>query len=203
MHNDDITLNPDYLHEHCPIAWNTPERIDIYAALGFEIVRTAFAVIRRHLGDDRLAAKKLPLSLNLAFDVVAQKGKPPIIRVALDQDEERCQVVSVHGKDGGSSKCTRPPDQKPALDAAYLDAHEPINSCEGPMRAAYAVLGYATEIELVQRLLEKSGHEKATFHDYCEFTVDTTKTAGGCAVVCNGEMCTHQNRTDGSVPGGG
>ena len=193
MDQDARGLTERYLRHYCPIAWNTPERLTAYAALGFEIVRTAFAVLRRELrGGEAFSTEALPVGLSLAFDIAAREGAPPLVRVALDQPREAAMVKSV----AGETEC-RPAADKYPLDEAYLDDHEPINSCDVPMRYAYATLGYAAEREIFQRLLA-SPPDRPTDHERLDVTVDTTKTAGGCAVVCVGSTCMHQERTDGN-----
>ena len=96
-----------------------------------------------------------------------------------------------------------PDAEKPTLDAAYLDAHQPIAFNTPEMREAYAVLGYATMVDLFDALRaalkadEAYGPAQLPRSVRVEFTVDTTWRAGGCMVVCvrSSQTCIHQHKS--------
>ncbi|MBB4658153.1 hypothetical protein [Parvularcula dongshanensis] len=96
-----------------------------------------------------------------------------------------------------------PDAKKPTLDAAYLDAHQPIAYNTPEMKDAYAVLGYAAIVQIFDQLRERLAKDRAYEAEQLpledvtvQFTVDTTWRAGGCMVVCvkSSGTCIHQHR---------
>ena len=184
MVQDSPTLSRAYLRRHCPLAWNTPERRDVYARLGFDMVGEAFRLIQEYLGKDQVAPGDLPIRIEMHFSVQAADG-PPVIRVAKRQSAEIASVPD-------ATPCG-PSEDKPALSAQYLEEHMPTSWDDERMRDAYATLGYAVEREAIFRLIEEPTKGNETIVPV-HVTVDTTWTAGGCALVCCKGVCAHQTR---------
>lgn len=180
-------LSPDYLKRHCPLAWNTPEDQETYARLGYDVVGEAFRIVAEALGEEgSVPPGRLPMRLDLAFSVRAADG-PPIIRVAKRQEAEPTP-------DPDAAPCG-PAADKPTLTARYLREHAVTTWDDEAERAAYGLLGYTARRDLVHRLIEEGGEREAETRRALTMTVDTTWTAGGCAVVCAGTNCAHKQRT--------
>lgn len=182
----DGTLTRDYLKRHCPIAWNTPERQDTYARLGYDVIGEAFRLISDALGKEgAIKPAHLPVKLAMRFSIVAGEGAPTV-RVAKRQDAE--PETDPDGTPCGAG------EDKPTLTAQYLDEHAVTTWDEESMRFAYATMGYAVERQLVHALIEEGGVDAEEATRAVPVTIDTTWTAGGCAVACSGGNCVHKER---------
>lgn len=177
-------LDPDHLKTHCPLAWNTPERGDTYAKLGFDMLGEASRLISESLGGDgAIKPGVLPVRLMIAYAVVGTRG-PADIRVAKRQDTDI--------EPWGERTVCGPSEDKPTLTAKYLHEHAPTRWDEESMRDAYATLGYAIEREIVHGLIEKPADGDETVR-HAAVTIDTTWTAGGCLIACAGGNCCHKH----------
>ena len=176
-------LDTEYLKRHCPLAWNTPKEAETYARLGYDVVGEAFRIIEEMLGAKTVPPERLPVRLDLAFSVRATEGDP-VVRVAKRQEGEP-------EPDPGSVLCT-PEADKPTLTARYLREHAVTTWDDEAERPAYTFLGYQARRALIRELIEAGGADEAEAQRTLRYTVDTTKTAGGCAVVCGPGGCSHK-----------
>ena len=177
-------LDTEYLKRHCPLAWNTPKERDGYARLGYDVIGEAFRIIEEALGaEGEVPPERLPMRLDLAFSLQAADDDL-IVRVAKRQEGEPVP-------DPDAAPCG-PSDDKPPLTARYLREHAVTTWDDEAERPGYTLLGYLARRDLVHRLIEAGGADEAEVRRDVRITVDTTWTAGGCAVVCGPGGCTHK-----------
>lgn len=174
-------LSRTYLRRHCPLAWNTPDRQDIYTRLGFDMIGELFRIVQDYLGDDRIDPEHLPLRVDVRFSITATHDAP-IIRLAKRQTGDIEPDPNPEG-------CYRP-KERPPLCAAYLEERMPTAWEDPDARHAYAVFGYAIEQYLISLLIEQPVEAAQTTRAMA-MRLDTTLAAGGCSIVCAGSSCAH------------
>lgn len=185
MAANEEALSPDYLRRHFPVAWNTPDREETHARLGYDVIGETFRIAREWLGDGSVEPSELPLRVELAFSL-RRTDEGLVVRVAKRQDDE--PTLDPEARMGD------PDEDRPALTVRYLEEHAVTTWDDERDRDGYAVLGYLIEQSIVSSLIEAGGADGPEARRVLPITVDTTAFGGGCTVVCGGNGCSHKHR---------